>query len=57
MADAKLNSCASLIPARSRTFMEVDHEIISTAILLSSADFKKGGELQESMCTKSWLTP
>ena len=34
---------ASLIPARSHTFMEIDHEIISTFILLPSADeFKKG---------------
>ena len=29
---------ASLIPARSHTFVEIDHEIISTAILLPSAD-------------------
>ena len=28
---------ASLIPARSHTFVEFDHEIISTAILLPSA--------------------
>ena len=28
----------SLIPARSHTFMEIDHEIISTAILLPSPD-------------------
>ena len=34
---------ASSIPARSHTFVEIDHEIISTAILLPSADsFKKG---------------
>ena len=33
----------SLIPAQSHTFMEIDQEIISTAILLLSADsFKKG---------------
>ena len=33
----------SLIPAQSHTFMEIDHEIISTVILLLSADsFKKG---------------
>ena len=38
---------ASLIPARSHTFMEIDHEIISTAILLPSAD---------SRSTKYWLT-
>ena len=29
---------ASLIPARSTTFVEIDHEIISTAILLPSTD-------------------
>ena len=29
---------ASLIPARSHTFMEIDHEIIFTVILLPSAD-------------------
>ena len=34
---------ASSIPARYHTFMEIDHEIISTVILLPSADlFKKG---------------
>ena len=29
---------ASLIPAQSHTFVEFDHEIISTSILLPSAD-------------------
>ena len=29
---------ASLIPARSRTFLEIDHEIISTVILLPSTE-------------------
>ena len=29
---------ASSIPAQSHTFVEIDHEIISTAILLGSAD-------------------
>ena len=34
---------ASSIPARSHTFVEIGHEIISTVILLSSTDsFKKG---------------
>ena len=36
---------ASLIPARSHTFVEIDHEIISTVILLPSSSaesFKKG---------------
>ena len=32
---------ASSIPAQSHTFMEIDHEIISTAILLPSADSRK----------------
>ena len=33
----------SLIPARSHTFVETDHEIISTVILLPLAEsFKKG---------------
>ena len=46
---------ASLIPARSHTFVKLDHEIISSVILLPSADpFKKGCCLSvtsESMCT------
>ena len=29
------------IPARSHTFVEIDHEIISTAILLLSADSRR----------------
>ena len=33
----------SLYPTRSHTFVEIDHEIISTVILLPSTDsFKKG---------------
>ena len=32
---------ASLIPALSYTFLEIDHEIISTAILLPSADLRR----------------
>ena len=32
---------ASSILARSHTFMEIDHEIISTAILLPSADLRR----------------
>ena len=53
---------ASSIPVRSHTFVEIDHEMISTVILLPSADlFKKGScQLQakvcESMCTNDWLT-
>ena len=45
---------ASLIPARSHTFVEIDHEIISTVILLPSADrFKKGcSQLQAKVCAQ-----
>ena len=32
---------ASSIPARSHTFVEIDHEIISTAIHLHSVDSKR----------------
>ena len=32
---------ASSIPARSHTFMQIDHEIISTAILLPTADSRR----------------
>ena len=32
---------ASLIPAQSHTFVEIDHEIISTAILLPSTDSRR----------------
>ena len=31
----------SLIPAQSHTFMEIDHEIISKAILLPNADSRR----------------
>ena len=34
---------ASLIPARSHTFAEIDHEIISTVILFPSAESCKKG--------------
>ena len=46
---------ASLIPARSHTFVEIDHEIISTVILLLSADsFKKGCyQLQAKVCARN----
>ena len=45
---------ASSIPARSHTFVEIDHEIISTVILLPSADsFKKGCcQLQAKVCAQ-----
>ena len=46
---------ASSIPARSHTFMEIDHEIISTAILLTSAESFKMGccQLQAKVCARS----
>ena len=45
---------ASSILARSHTFVEIDHEIISTVILLPSADsFKKGCcQLQAKVCAQ-----
>ena len=45
----------SLIPAQSHTFMVIDHEIISTVLLLPSADsFKKGCcQLQTKVCARS----
>ena len=45
---------ASSIPVRSHTFVETDHEIISTVILLPSADlFKKGCcQLQAKVCAR-----
>ena len=45
----------SLIPARSHTFVEIDHEIFSTVILLPSAEsFKKGCcQLQAKVCARS----
>ena len=45
---------ASSIQARSHTFSEIDHEIISTVILLPSADlFKKGCcQLQAKVCAR-----
>ena len=46
---------ASSIPARSHTFVDIDHEIISTVILLPSAEsFKKGCcQLQAKVCARS----
>ena len=46
---------ASLILARSHTFMEIDQEIISTVILLPSTEsFKKGCyQLQVKVCARS----
>ena len=46
---------ARLIPARSHTIVEIDHEIISTVILLPSLEsFKKGCcQLQVKVCARS----
>ena len=57
-ADASLTAdpgVASSIPARSNTFVEIDHEITSTVILLPSAEsFKKGCcQLQAKVCARS----
>ena len=43
------------IPARSNTFVEIDHEIISTVIFLpSAASFNKGCcQLQAKVCAQS----
>ena len=45
---------ASSIPVRSHTLVEIDHEMISTFILLPSADsFKKGFcQLQAKVCAR-----
>ena len=44
----------SSIPARYHTFVEIDHEIISTVILLPSADLFKTGcsQLQAKVCAQ-----
>ena len=45
---------ASSIPAQSLTFVEIDHGIISTVILLPSADLYKKGccQLQGKVCAQ-----
>ena len=45
----------SLFPAGSHTFLEIDHEIISTVIFLSSAESLKKGccQLQAKVCERS----
>ena len=56
--DVSLNTdpgVASSIPALSHTFVEIDHEIVFTVILLPSAEsFKKGCcQLQAKVCVRS----
>ena len=49
----------SSIAVRSHTFVEIDHKMISTVILLPFPDSVKKGCLSvtsESMCTNYWLT-
>ena len=58
VTDASLTAdpgVASLIPARSHTFVEIDHEIISTVIPLPSTEsFKKCCcQLQAKVCAQS----
>ena len=58
--DARLTAdpgVASSIPARSNAFVEIDHEIISTVILLSSAVlYMKGcSQLQAKVCAHEVL--
>ena len=48
---------ASLILAWYQTLVEIDHEIISKAILLPLIQEGLLSVTSESMCTKSWLTP
>ena len=44
---------AGSIPARSHTFVEIDHKIISTVILPSADSFKKGCcQLQAKVCAQ-----
>ena len=45
---------ANSIPAKSHTFVDIDHEIIPTAILLPSSGFDKGCcQLQAKVCARS----
>ena len=60
--DARLTAdpgVASSILGWFHTFVEIDHEMISTVILLPSAESFQEGLLSvtsKSMCTKYWLT-
>ena len=49
----------TLIPVRSHTFVEIDHEMISTVILLPSADLSKKGccQLQAKVCVNGLFKP
>ena len=57
VTDAKMTAdpgVASSLPARSHTFVEIDHEIISTVILLPSAESFMMGccQLQAKVCAR-----
>ena len=45
-----------MIPARHHTFDEIDHEIVSTVILLLLIQEGMLSVTRESMCTEYWLT-
>ena len=45
----------SLIPAWSNTFVEIDHEIISTAILLPSSDSRRAVVSYKRKCVHEVL--
>ena len=49
---------ASLISAQSHTLVKIDHEVISTVILLPSSDSRRVvvSVTSESMCTKYLLS-
>ena len=47
---------ASSIPTQSHTFVEIDREIISTAILSSADSRGLLSVTSKSMCMKYWLT-
>ena len=51
----RTSRAASLILAWSHTFVEIDHEIISTAILSSADQEGMLSVTSESMCMKHWL--
>ena len=44
-------------PAWPHTFMDIDHEIFSTVILLPLIQEELLSVTSESMCTEYWLTP
>ena len=52
----QIQGVASLIPARSHTYMKIDYEIISTVIILPSAESLKKDccQLQAKVC--AWST-